>query len=92
MLFVAKHLISQKAVLLQVCHVFLDIYGFHNIEDIKSIQPTLKVEESMVQFSSRWLLHQLIYHLESCCIKFGYCVQYGLSAVKFFNLIASEVY
>ena len=77
-LFVAKHLLPQKAVLVpQACHAFLEAYGVHCIEDIKSFQLTLEVEESSVQFSSWWLLHQLIFYLDTFVmhkrvhIKFG---------------------
>jgi len=65
-LFVAKHLLQQKALLLpHVCHVFLEAYGVNIMEDNKSVQLTLEVEESSVQFSSRWLLHQLIFYLNT---------------------------
>ena len=69
-LFVAKYLLLQKAVLLrQVCHTFLKAYGVHYTEDIKSVQLILEVEESSVQFSLQWLLHQLIFMCAH--IKFG---------------------
>lgn len=64
-IFVAWHLLPQKAVLLpRVCQVFLETYGVQSEGDIKSIQVTLEVEESSVMFSSRWLLHQLIAYLD----------------------------
>jgi len=63
-LFVAENLIHQKAVLLPwVCQVFLDAY-LQVPEGSKSTpSPTLEVGESTVKFSSRWLLNQLISHL-----------------------------
>ena len=59
-IFVADNLIHQKAVLLLwVCQVFLDVS-----KGSKSTpSPTLEVGESTVKFSSRWLLNQLISHL-----------------------------
>ena len=60
-IFVAKYLLVQKAVLLPwACHVFLQAYGVQYIDDIKSVQVNLEMAECNVQFSSRWLLHQLI--------------------------------
>ena len=61
-IFVAKHLLVQKALLLLpwVCQVFLNIYT----GDLNSVQVTLEVGDSTVQFSSRWLLHQLITYLD----------------------------
>ena len=59
-LFVAEHLVQDKAVLLpHVCRYFLTCYG------VKSQNLTLTLEENdcTVKFSSRWLLGQLIIHL-----------------------------
>ena len=73
-IFVAKHLLAQKALLLPwVCQVFLNTYTC----DMNSIQVSLVVGDSTAQFSSRWLLHQFITFLDVCmmhkCIrmKFG---------------------
>ena len=64
-IFVAKYLLLQKALLLPwVCQVFLIAYGIQYTGDIKSVQVTLEVGDSSVKFSSRWLLHQLITHLD----------------------------
>ena len=64
-IFVAKYLLIQKALLLPwVCQVFLTAYGIQYTGDIKSIQVTLVVGDSSVKFSSRRLLHQLIIHLD----------------------------
>ena len=58
-LFVARYLLVQKAVLLLwVCQIFLNTYG------IQCDGFTLEVGESNVMFSSRWLLHQLIFYLD----------------------------
>ena len=55
---------AQKAVLLPwTCHVFLQAYDVQ-YADLKSVKVKLELGESMVQFSSRWLLHQLILHLD----------------------------
>ena len=62
-IFVAKHLLPQKAVLLPwACHVFLRAYGIDCTTDIKSVR--VEMRECSVQFSSRWLLHQLIVYLD----------------------------
>ena len=73
-IFVAKHLLAQKALLLPwVCQVFLNAYT----GDMNSAQVSLEVGDSTVQFSSRWLLHQLItfldvYMMHKCIhMKFG---------------------
>ena len=64
-IFVAKYLLLQKALLLPwVCQVFLSAYGIQYTGDIKSVQVILEVGDSSVKFSSRWLLHQLITHLD----------------------------
>ena len=63
-LYVAEHLLQNKALLLpQVCHVFLQEYGVPHFGSIKSVDLTLEVGESVVKFSSRWLLNQLIINL-----------------------------
>ena len=74
MIFVAKHLLAQKALLLPwVCQIFLNAYT----GDMNSVQVSLEVGDSTVQFSSRWLLHQLItfldvYMMHKCIhMKFG---------------------
>ena len=62
-IYVAKSLLLQKALLLPwVCEVFLNAYGFQSTDGIKSI--ILEVGDSNVQYSSWWLLHQLIAHLD----------------------------
>ena len=64
-IFVAQYLLLQKAILLPwVCQVFLTAYGIQYTGDIKSVQVTLEVGDSSVKFSSCWLLHQLIAHLD----------------------------
>ena len=64
-IFVAKYLLLQKALLLPwVCQVFLIAYGIQYTGDIKSVQVTLEIGDSSVKFSSRRLLHQLITHLD----------------------------
>lgn len=63
-LFVAEHLLQNKALLLpQVCHVFLQEHGVPHFGSIKSVDLTLEVGESGVKFSSRWLLNHLIINL-----------------------------
>ena len=42
----------------------LQAYGVHNCGDTKSAQVIIDVEHGKVQFSSCWLLHQLIFYLE----------------------------
>ena len=65
-LFVAKHLLPHKAVLLPwVCSVFLQAYGITHTGDIKSAQIVVEVGDGSVNFSSRWLLHQLIIYLDT---------------------------
>ena len=60
MIYVAKHLLDQKAVLLPwVCHVFLDAYGIPYAQDTNPVQVTLDVEDGNVQFTSHWLLQQI---------------------------------
>ena len=83
-LYVAKQLLQNKAVLLPwVCHVFLQAYGYGDTGEINSSNLYIEIGEGNVQFSSRWLLHQLIVYLNSYmlykCVhkKFGtilYCV------------------
>ena len=59
---VATELLQDRALLLpQVCDVFLSKYGTVR----NSSQLYLGVGDSEVQFSSRWLLHQLIVYLHS---------------------------
>ena len=63
-LFVAEQLLQQKAVLLpQASQVFLQAYGVNHTGSIKSVELNLEVGEGTVQFSSRWLLNQLIVYL-----------------------------
>lgn len=57
-----------------MCRV-LDIYDFHSIEDIKSVQLTLEVEK---QFSSHWLLHQMIYHLDTYMMRKCVHIKFGI--------------
>ena len=55
----------QKALLLPwVCQVFLDVYGIQPSEDTNTVQVTLDVGGSSVKFTSSWLIHQLITHLD----------------------------
>ena len=83
-LFVAEHLVQNKALLLpQVCRVFLEAYGVLYTDSIKSVDLTLEVGENKVKFSSRWVLNQLIIHLNPYvqykCIhmKFGIVIYEG---------------
>ena len=63
-LHVSEHLLHQKAVLLpDVCHAFLEAFGITHYGCIASVDPCLEMGDSTVQFSSRWLLHQLIIYL-----------------------------
>ena len=65
-LYVAKHLLVGKAVLLPwVCTIFLESYGWTDSGNVNSLELSLELGETSVQFSSRWLLHQLIVYLES---------------------------
>ena len=65
-LYVAKHLLVRKAVLLPwACRTFLKVYGLTNIGNVNLVELTLELGETLVQFLSRWLLHQLIVYLES---------------------------
>ena len=75
--FVAKYLLAQKAVLLPwVCHVFLQVYNVQ-YTDINSVQVSLELKDSSVQFSSRWLLHQLIVHLDAYMMHKCVHMKYG---------------
>jgi len=70
-LFVARHLLSQKAALLpHVCQIFFNVQCKGHI---KSVQVTMEAEEINVMFSSRWLLHQPIVKIMHKCVnwKFG---------------------
>ena len=63
-LFVGEHLVIEKALLLpQVCRVFLENYGVTLTDGLKSVDLNLEVGDSTVKFSSRWVLNQLIIHL-----------------------------
>jgi hypothetical protein len=63
-LHVADQLLQDRALLLPtVCHTFLNTYGVHHSGTIKSLSLSIDVGESTVQFSSRWLLNQLLFHL-----------------------------
>ena len=44
--------------------MFLDVYGIQPSEDTNTVQVTLDVGDSSVKFTSSWLLHQLITHLD----------------------------
>ena len=75
--FVAKYLLAQKALLLPwACHVFLQVYNVQ-YTDIKSVQVSLELKDSSVQFSSRWLLHQLIVHLDAYMMHKCVHMKYG---------------
>ena len=65
-IYVANELLVQKAVSLPwACHVFWESYNDHHayIDSIKSVKLILEFDESVVTFSSRWLLDQLIVYL-----------------------------
>ena len=58
---IADHLLHQRAVLLpQVAHIFLEAYGAFETGTVD-----LEVGDSVVNFSSRWLLQQLIIYLHA---------------------------
>ena len=81
-IYVAQHLLVQKALLLPwVCQVFLDVYGIQPSEDTNTVQVTLDVGDSSVKFTSRWLLHQLITHLDGYMIH--KCVHKKLGTVLY---------
>ena len=63
-ILVADYLLQEKALLLpQACLIFFNAYGINHPSSITSLQLDLDVGESTVKFSSRWLLNQLIIHL-----------------------------
>ena len=63
-LFVADHISHQRAILLpQASRLFEDMY-IASSGDGSTEQISLEVGDSSIQFSSRWLLHQLIMYLE----------------------------
>ena len=63
-LYLSEKFLQQKAVLLpQVYQVFLDAYRVSHSGSIASVELNLEVGDSLVKFSSRWLLHQLIIYL-----------------------------
>jgi len=77
-IFVAKHLLPQKAVLLPwACHIFLQAYGMQYTGDVKSVQVNLEMRKYSVQFSSRWLLHQLIVYLDAYMMHTYVHMKYG---------------
>ena len=77
-IFVAKHLLAQKALLLPwACPVFFQAYDVH-YADIKSVKVKLELGESTVQFSSRWLLPQLILHLDVYMMHKCVHMKYGI--------------
>lgn len=61
---VANNLLQERALLLPlVCLVFLKMYGVHHADSIQSLNLEIDTGKSRVKFSSRWLLNQLILHL-----------------------------
>ena len=61
---VANNLLQERALLLPlVCRVFLKAYGVHHADSIQSVNLEIDTGKSRVKFSSRWLLNQLILHL-----------------------------
>ena len=65
-MYVAKHLLQKKAVLLPwACRIFLQVYNINYTGSVNSVELCLELGESNVRFSSRWLLHQLIVYLDS---------------------------
>ena len=61
-LFVANEVLQERAVLLpSVCRRFLEIYS----DEVEVREGLMEVGESMVKFSSRWLLSQLLKHLSA---------------------------
>ena len=63
-LVVSDHLLLEKAILLpQACKLFLDSYGVSHTSSIKSVDLDLDVGDSIIKFSSRWVLNQLMLYL-----------------------------
>ena len=62
-LVVADHLLQQRAVLLpHISQVFLEAYG---VPLLDRVDLNLAVGDSSVEFSSKWLLHQLTMYLNA---------------------------
>ena len=79
-IFVAKHLLAKKALLLPwVCQIFLNAYT----GDMNLVQVSLEVGDSTVQFSSRWLLHQLITFLDVYMMHKCIHMKFGTSDVRY---------
>ena len=65
-IYVAHKLLMEKAVLLPwACWVFLQAYDTEFSGRIKSAQVTVDTGDSCLLFSSKWLLNQLITHLNT---------------------------
>ena len=65
-IYVANHLLQEQAILLPwACKVFLQSYKPENATTLTSEKVTVQTRDSMVTFSGRWLLHQLIGYLDS---------------------------
>lgn len=61
----SEQLMENKALPLpEVSRVFLEAYGITHFDSIQSLDLTLEVGNSTVQFSSRWVLSQLIIYLK----------------------------
>ena len=64
-IFVAEHILHQKAVLLPLASKYFREEYTASAGDSSSLEEiNLEVGDSSIQFSSRWLLHQLIIYLE----------------------------
>jgi hypothetical protein len=63
---VAKALCHEKALLLSsACEIFVNMYSGETIIDsISYVELYLETEDSTIRFTSRWLLNQLIIHLQ----------------------------
>ena len=67
--FVGNHLLEEKALLLSSASiVFLESYECKQCyTNISSVDVTLETADSYIKFNSRWLLNQLIAHLNRLC-------------------------
>jgi hypothetical protein len=64
-IFIARELSQEKAVLLTTaCTIFLEMYtGETCNESVSSVDVCIETGDAIIQFSARWLLHQVIAHL-----------------------------
>ena len=65
-IYVARNLLMEKAILLPwACKVFLQAYDTEFAGSIKSAQVKIDIGDSCLLFTSKWLLNELITHLNS---------------------------